>query len=115
MAYSIWGFGTMFYGEADEMTDGSYVTTEWIIALWIPIVPLVSLCVKSGGERTTNLGFYWSRSWAHTILYPVPLQWKQIGKTYAKALAIIAGTIAGFGILKFLDQFVSVNDVLLEL
>jgi hypothetical protein len=102
MAYSIWGFGTMFYGEADEMADGSHVTTEWLTALWMPVVPLVSLRVKSGGERTTYLGFYLSRSLSYTILYSVPLHWKQIGKTYAKALAIIAGICAGVGVLKLL-------------
>ncbi len=44
---STWnGFGTKFYGRADQRDDGSYVTTRWMVALMIPYWPLESMRVK---------------------------------------------------------------------
>lgn len=42
MAYSINGFGTHFYGSAEPHPDGSYVVTTWVVAFFIPLVPLGS-------------------------------------------------------------------------
>lgn len=40
------GFGTAFVGKRDFWPDGSYVTTEWIVAFCVPLVPTKSLRVK---------------------------------------------------------------------
>jgi len=42
MAFSINGFGTTFYGKAEEDEDGSYVVTEWVVAAFLPLIPLGS-------------------------------------------------------------------------
>ena len=42
MAFVIHGIGTMVYGERDYWPDGSYVTTEWFVIAWLPIIPLYS-------------------------------------------------------------------------
>jgi hypothetical protein len=36
------GIGTAVYGERDYWPDGSYVTTEWFVIAWMPIIPLYS-------------------------------------------------------------------------
>src|SRR5882724_2920451 len=42
MAFVFHGIGTMVYGERDYWPDGSYVTTEWFVIAWMPIIPLYS-------------------------------------------------------------------------
>lgn len=42
MPFSMNGIGTTWYGHALEEPDGSYVVTEWVILLFIPIIPLGS-------------------------------------------------------------------------
>ncbi len=36
------GAGTRFYGKRDELPDGSCITTKWLVALYLPIIPLGS-------------------------------------------------------------------------
>jgi hypothetical protein len=50
--FALQGFGTTFVGKRDFWPDGSYVTTEWIVALFIPLVPLRSLRVRPGPQKT---------------------------------------------------------------
>jgi len=40
------GMGTTTYGKRDFLSDGSFVTTKWVVFLWIPILPLSSMRVK---------------------------------------------------------------------
>ena len=42
MPFSINGIGTKWYGSALKEPDGSYVVTEWVVFLFIPIIPLGS-------------------------------------------------------------------------
>ena len=42
MPYTFNGFGTKYYGRREAAEDGSYVTTMWITALYVPILPLGS-------------------------------------------------------------------------
>ena len=42
MAFVIHGIGVMTYGEREYWPDGSFVTTEWFVLGWIPIIPLGS-------------------------------------------------------------------------
>src|SRR5258708_2935186 len=34
------GFGTKIYGKRDFESDGSFLTTKWIVFFWIPLIPL---------------------------------------------------------------------------
>ncbi|MBZ5604658.1 MAG: hypothetical protein LAO79_20360 [Acidobacteriia bacterium] len=47
----IHGIGTMVYGERDYWPDGSFVTTEWFVLAWIPIIPI---CSKRISYRQDN-------------------------------------------------------------
>jgi hypothetical protein len=45
MPYTFNGCGTRFYGSRDKGEDGSYVCTEWITFVYIPLIPIRSLRV----------------------------------------------------------------------
>lgn len=45
--FTLNGFGTTFVGECDYDPDGTYITTAWIVALWIPLIPLYSARILS--------------------------------------------------------------------
>lgn len=47
MPFTFNGIGTTFYGARDFALDGSYTTTEWFTFLYIPIIPLRSLRIRS--------------------------------------------------------------------
>lgn len=59
MAYWVNGVGTIHYGRTDPWPDGSYVTTKWIVALFVPLLPLGSYRVwphhSSGPEGWKDL------------------------------------------------------------
>jgi hypothetical protein len=51
MARTKIGCGTTFYGAKDrDQLDNSFITTEWIVVFFIPIIPLGSLRVISDGS-----------------------------------------------------------------
>lgn len=51
MPTSLHGMGTAFYGKSDYQPDGSYITTEFVIFVGIPIAPLKSLRVRYAGAK----------------------------------------------------------------
>ena len=46
MAFTFNGIGTMFCGQREFRKDGTYITTEWIVLCYVPIVPIRSIRVK---------------------------------------------------------------------
>lgn len=48
-AFSLNGIGTKFYGQRDFHADGSYITTQWLVFLYLPLIPLRSLRVVYDG------------------------------------------------------------------
>ena len=83
--YSINGFGTRYYGERDFRPDGSYVTTEWVVIAFLPIIPLRSLRVIYTGQGEERIYLY---GFGRTHNYSVyekkfPPNLKQVFSTYA--------------------------------
>lgn len=74
MPYTFNGFGTTDYGERDRAEDGSYITTEWVTAVWIPLVPLASYRVRPVGKGT-NIIIHSSQSYQ---TMRVPICWPQV-------------------------------------
>lgn len=81
--FTLNGFGTTFYGKRDFRADGSYITTEWIVLAYFPLIPIRSLRVsyRDPGERRSYLGF------GSSVKYAVsekrfPPNWKQVLCTY---------------------------------
>lgn len=50
MAFSIHGIGTTYYGQRDYGEDGSFLTTEWVTVIMVPLIPIRSLRVRYRGS-----------------------------------------------------------------
>jgi hypothetical protein len=99
MAFSISGCGTNFYGWSGVRRDGSYIATEWITALYLPIIPLRSFRVRRG--RGINLVVFSSRS--YQIIEKLPLYWPQVFRAYF-LLAWWVATVCIFWQMKLDDR-----------
>jgi hypothetical protein len=85
MPININGCGTAYYGRRDPRPDGSYITTEWVIVLCFPIIPLGSYrLLPTEGERwpLVDLQSYRAKR--------VPLCWPQVAKAYFLAMFAVA-------------------------
>jgi hypothetical protein len=80
------GCGTSYYGKRYPAEDGSYVTTLWVTALWVPLLPLRSYRVRPMGKGTTAV-VYNSRSY-QTLR--VPICWPQVRNVYLCISPILA-------------------------
>lgn len=90
------GIGTKFYGSRDQNPDESFVTTEWFVFLFIPIIPLSSYRVI---YRGTTHGLSSSTS-HYLILSKLGLDWIQVLSTYlvgivTGAMVVLTGWIVG--------------------
>lgn len=85
MPYSFNGFGTRYYGEADLRPDGSFVTTTWLTALYIPLLPISSSrLVRAGGMKH---GFIHSIQ-SYGVVEELPICWPQVFRVYLFAAAV---------------------------
>lgn len=78
MPYTFNGCGTSYYGQRDHAADGSYITTLWATAVWIPLLPLASYRVRPVGKGT-NIIIHSSQSYQAVR---VPLCWEQVRNVY---------------------------------
>lgn len=85
MPVNINGIGTAFYGEADLAPDHSFITTEWIIFLLIPLVPLRSFRVVRDRAQSTYAVV--ATVEGYRIVERVPLYKRQVLHTYLFILA----------------------------
>jgi hypothetical protein len=83
VARSFNGFGSAIYGKRDCWSDGSFITTKWVVFLWIPILPVRSMRVRPMGRA----GAF---STSYQIYSDEKLYWKQVFCAYAVvALALL--------------------------
>ena len=80
--FTLNGFGTTFVGECDYEPDGTYITTAWIVALWVPLIPLYSARVLSV-EPTMLSGTNYQ-------IIKQPVHWGQARRIWAYTLGIPA-------------------------
>lgn len=85
MPTSLNGCGTTYYGSRDFHEDGSYITTEWFILIYIPIFPLGSFRVLPVGKNQDLLVFDFQNFRSHKI----PLCRQQVRNTYLTLLTVI--------------------------
>jgi len=95
------GIGTKFYGSTDQNEDDSFITTEWIVFLFFPFIPLGSYRVIYGGTDRSIRG----STNHYLILKKLGLQWAQVLFIYFITLATTATAI-------FLGWYV--NNLLVE-
>jgi hypothetical protein len=100
MPVSFNGLGTAYYGECDFRADGSYVTTEWIIVIFIPLLPFKSVRLIRVPSEDVNLIVFNSTGYA--IIERRPLHWGQVGRVYGFALLLVAYVAAYFEVPKLL-------------
>src|SRR4051812_48958896 len=81
MPFTFKGFGTKYYGDADRRPDGSFVTTEWVVAAYAPLLPLRTVRICRDPANDVNIIVL--RSDAYIVLERIPLSWAQVIKTYA--------------------------------
>lgn len=79
----------MVYGERDYWPDGSFVTTEWFVIAWVPIIPIISkrISYTENNPLATydSSGFY--------VYEDLPLVRKQVLLTYAFFATVAASCI----------------------
>lgn len=83
MPGTVLGTGALNYGRADEKEDKSYTTTLWLTFIFFPVIPIAT-------QRVRNV----TRTQYH-VLEQLPLNWRQIRRTYLFALLSIFGIVAG--------------------
>jgi len=88
MAGSINGIGTTYYGQGDFHSDGSFITTKWVIFVFIPVVPTSSMRVQYRGRSG-----WFSNTTEYEVVGDVPLEAVQVLKTYLY-VALLFGMIA---------------------
>jgi hypothetical protein len=59
MAYTVNGFGTALYGRREKRKDDSYITTEWVVLAFVPIIPIRSMRIQDspGDQGVHGMGF----------------------------------------------------------
>ena len=87
MAYTFQGIGTTFLGKREFRSDGSYVTTEWVVFLYIPLLPICSKRVIEEGS-TENTGWFPFLSYKDTyrVLSRTRPNWRQVFYVYGFVL-----------------------------
>jgi hypothetical protein len=90
MAYTLNGIGAAFYGQRDFREDDTYITTEWIVFLYAPVVPLRSLRVKNTGPGD-NRGLIGIGSSVNYLVFEKRFpHWKQVLYTYGYVSLIVS-------------------------
>jgi hypothetical protein len=107
MPFSFNGIGTKYYGSRDFSEDGSYITTEWFIILFVPVVPLRSFRVSPIKKRWFGSQEYWA--------WKVPLCKPQVRNTYLAVFLVGLAIAPLFALNKHQPFFAAYITLLLVL
>jgi len=98
------GIGTAFYGERNYHLNGSYITTEWVILFYLPVIPIKSLRIARNPQGDVHAVVYHSES--YYVLSREPLCWAQVFSTYGFIIATIAWILGvSVGYMKLPDNW----------
>ena len=92
MAYTLNGIGTAFYGKRDFCADGTYITTEWITVLYIPLVPLRSMRVRYQGRAEPRFSIGVGSAETYAVFEKTAPRLKQVLFTYGYTWFLITWT-----------------------
>jgi len=82
--YTLNGIGTMLVGAHEESeSDGSYISTQWLCLIYVPIIPLASFWVSQ-----TDDGYYFLGKVHHPLA---------VRRTVAAVVAVIGVVLAAIG------------------
>jgi hypothetical protein len=83
---TFWGIGTTYYGKADKREHPkygmTYITTEWFTVFYLPIVPIRSMRIGAVSTKSLILIVYSSTTSSFLILERLPIQWRQVLRTF---------------------------------
>lgn len=88
MPFTFNGIGTKYYGQREFLKDGSFVTTEWIVFVYIPIIPIGSFRVLPTG-KSSDFVLFTSNQY---FVKRVPVSWRQVRNVYLATIGIIGTT-----------------------
>ncbi len=88
MAFTFNGIGTKYYGSR-VLPDGTYITTKWIVFIYVPIIPIGSVRVLNASAPR---GFFVYSSQSLSV-QKVPLDIGMVLKTYGVVAGLIIGLI----------------------
>lgn len=112
MAFAFNGIGTRYYGQRDFEEDGTFVTTEWIVFLYVPVISLRSLRVRTHGSHGGGFVIF---SWASArfSVYEITLpNWRQVLSVYAFLLGFALWI---WGCVFFTEVFANLRLLLMPL
>jgi|GEM_PF-1883548 len=92
MPFTLNGCGTSYYGRK-ELSDGTYLTTEWIVYLWVPLIPLRSFRIVKAGPRSGMFLF----SNQQFVTQKIPLNMPIVYKVYRWAAPVSIALFAFLG------------------
>ena|SRR5271166_6775855 len=94
MAYTFNGFGTKYYGEAERRPDGSFITTEWITAAYVPLIPLRSFRFIKVKGSVAGAIIIPGHSVSYAVVEKLSIRWSQVGRVYAFVVGTVVWWIA---------------------
>jgi hypothetical protein len=95
MPFTFNGIGTTIYGARDFKPDGSYIATEWLVFVYVPVIPYRSMRILPNG-KTTNAVVY--RSSGYQILQKTGINFLQVLSVYAFFAVFIGSLWAGIAL-----------------
>ena len=90
MAYTFNGIGTAFYGQRDFRPDGSYVTTEWIVFLCIPLLPIRSMRLSYQGPAQPRFLIGIGSADSYAVYEKTSPNWRQVLCVYSYTIFVVA-------------------------
>jgi hypothetical protein len=85
MTGNVLGIGTKYYGKGDFLSNGSFVTTKWLILFYLPMLPLGSFRLINAGNQA-NFWFYGPEGYP---IEKVPLRWRQVIDIYTSTMFML--------------------------
>jgi hypothetical protein len=102
MTFTFHGIGTKFYGQRDFRSDGTYITTEWLVFLYIPVIPLRSLRVGFKGSQ--DIPMLWHRE-SFAIYEKTYPNWKQVLYVYSYMFSYVLWIVVLVGHTDTIDMY----------
>ena len=113
MPFTINAIGTTYYGKRDLQPDGSYVTTEWVVFLFVPLIPLRSRRLIRDPGQDVNAVLVTSQG--YLVLERIPLHVNQVLSTYLLLASLVGLEFAAYGLSKVFNLNTPNNPVTLFL
>jgi hypothetical protein len=93
MAFHYMGTGVGSVGRL-EQPDGSYNTTDWVMCLFVPLIPVRSYTVLSEDTSVDGIPLVFAHTKTKMRVRPRPLDWAHVRRVYMVVVPLVAGIVA---------------------